>query len=169
MQIAPKPLEPEAVVFFRGDTPEVTRKLIVGAVLATMGALLVLGSLAQGLAERAGIPESLRVTASLLGSLSLLLGLLLGFVSVPQALFAEVTLEFRVSAICIEWGREKREEIAWDDIRDVRADGKKILFVTEHQERRIAHRFGGKTHAQFAALVAKNKLRVRMGLPLLRD
>jgi hypothetical protein len=160
---------PEIIAFFRGDTPEVSRKLFVGATLASLGALFVLGGLAGSLADRAGVSESVRVTAAMIGSTLLLLGLGLGFVSVPQALFSEVTLELRQVTLRFEWGRGKAEEIAWEDIREIRADARTLSIATSSATTVIQHRFGGKTHVELAALLQKNMLRARMSLPMMQS
>jgi hypothetical protein len=153
------------VAFLRGDRPEVTRKLVIGAVFATVGALLVLAFAVSGtVAEKYGIAESVRSSGSLAGSALLLAGLGLGFVSVPQALFSELSLEVRHDVIIFDWGGSNREEILWDDVQAIRVQQAALVIVTGTQERRIQNRFGGKSHAELASLLERTRQRSRMGI-----
>jgi hypothetical protein len=153
------------VAFLRGDRPEVTRKLIVGAFFATLGALLVLAFAVSGtVAEKFGIDESVRSSGSLAGSALLLAGLGLGFVSVPQALFSELSLEVRHDLIVFDWGGTNREEILWDDVQAIRVQHAALVIGTRMGDRRIQNRFGGKSHAELASLLERTWQRSRMGI-----
>jgi hypothetical protein len=153
------------MVFLRGDRPEVARKLILGAVLATLGALLVLCfAVSATITEKYGIAENVRSTGSIVGSALLLTGLGLGFVSVPQALFLELSLEVRHDLMVFDWGKSEREEILWDDVRSIREEEAALVIVTRTKERRIETRFGGKSHGELASLLERSWQRARLGI-----
>jgi hypothetical protein len=138
------------VQWWRADDDGIRGQLIRGGVSITLGATL---TLLTALSDRLHLSSATKIGLGLLGSASLLFGLVTGFVLVPKLLFSDHYIGIRKKALFLSLSTGE-EHLDWDEIERVfHRDEALVILGKDGEERIIARRFGGKTPRELADIL----------------
>jgi hypothetical protein len=146
------------VDFFRVDRSGATRRLLIVA-----GTLVAVGATSIGahLVRRLG--PSLSRLVSLLGGLTVIAGLILGFGAMAMLLFENVYLLIREDGIlCHDNGKETT--IAWSDLEKVTVEGTTGFLVFERKAEPPLRWFAGEGAKELLARLEDAKRKALHGL-----
>jgi hypothetical protein len=154
--------DPETLEFLRADTPGIAGRLVRSTIIATIGAMVLL---VGGLSIFLHVPKGLQPFLAAAGTVTLLYGLTIAFVTIPRALFDDSALSVRRDGLFFEGGKGKSELFAWDAVVAVAADaGELVLTLDSGETRRFPRTYGGKTAAELATLIEHTRKKAALNL-----
>jgi hypothetical protein len=148
------------VDFFRVDRSGATKRLLIVA-----GVLVAVGATGIGAHLVSRLASDLGHIVSLVGGLTVLVGLILGFGAMAMLLFENVYLLIREDGVlCHENGKETT--IAWDDLEKVSVEQASGFIVFEPKDAAPVRWFAGTNAKQVADRVADARRKVLHGIRL---
>ncbi len=154
--------DPETLEFLRADTPGIAGRLVRSTIIATIGAMVLL---VGGLSIFLHVPKGLQPFLAAAGTVTLLYGLTIAFVTIPRALFDDSALSVRRDGLFFEGGKGKTELFAWEAVVAVAADaGELVLTLDSGETRRFPRTYGGKTAAELATLIEHTRKKAALNL-----
>jgi hypothetical protein len=146
------------VDFFRVDRSGATTRLLVVA-----GALVVVGATAIGSHLVHRLEDRTSRVVSLLGGMTVVAGLILGFGAMAMLLFENVYLLIREDGVlCHDNGKETA--IRWSDLDDVKLDAAPGFVVLNQRNAEPLRWFAGKNAKVVQARIEESKRKAMHGL-----
>ncbi|MBS2018326.1 MAG: hypothetical protein JST00_35990 [Deltaproteobacteria bacterium] len=146
------------VDFFRVDRSGPTRRLLVlGMVLVGIGA----SSIGAHLVRR--LPESVSHVISLVGSVTMLIGLVMAFGALAMMLFENVYIAIERDRVVFH-DNGKETSVPWDGIEGIEVDASTGFLVVKRADEEPLRWYAGRPASEIAAKVREAKRKAMHGL-----